>query len=84
MKIFFNLFPELKAFIDDKDLLQNQIETAIYYAPYVSFGVEKSMLFRDILRYREEKGNFPQDGITFWQDELFICIQKKLYCIRAR
>ena len=76
MKIFLNLFPELKAFIDDKALLENQIETAIFYFPYVSFGYEKTMLFRDILRYRDEHGHFPQDGMTFFKEELFIYIQK--------
>ena len=71
MKIFFKSFPELKKFSgDDTQNIDERIEEALYFAPYISLGVQKQMLLNDIISFKEEKGFFPHNGIQFYQEEL--------------
>ena len=71
MKIFFKLFPELNQFCDNgTEDIEKRIEEVMFFAPYVSLGVQKQTLLDDILKYREEKGSFPNNGSDFYQEEL--------------
>ena len=66
MKIFFKLFPELQKYCDNEtEDIEERIEQSLFFAPYVSLGVQKQMLLADILKYKEEKGSFPTDGVVF-------------------
>ena len=69
MKIFFKLFPELTKFCDNgTEDIEERIEEALFFAPYVSLGVQKQMLLNDIMEYRAEKGSFPNEAVVFYQE----------------
>ena len=71
MKIFFKLFPELKQYCaNETEDIEERIEEVTYFAPYISLGVKKQMLFEDLLKYKDEKGSFPNNGSDFYKAEL--------------
>ena len=51
----------------------------MFFAPYVSLGVQKQMLLDDILKYREDKGSFPNNGSDFYRNCISNQSRSKLF-----
>ena len=60
MKDFALLFPELESY--------GSIEVAAYYA-FNLLNKTKRKLFENIISYKEEVGNYPENGFTFFKTE---------------
>ena len=60
MKDFALLFPELESY--------GSIEVAAYYA-FDMLDLTKRKLFENIISYKEDVGNYPDSGITFYKTE---------------
>lgn len=60
MKDFALLFPELESY--------GSIDVAAYYA-YDTLDETKRKLFEKIICYKEEVGNYPDSGLTFFKTE---------------